>query len=207
MNHPNLVIRTWPVVLVIFAPISLPLALMIFLGLLSTEFLAIEMMVAIGMVSIALTMIGLNFLSEAETARVEEDRIVFKTGKTILFSDIESFTYDNGFRMKVKSRFWTLLFHGARKNEEGYCDFMYDLELALSDYREQRLSAGLVMPRQIFFFGTWKAVTLGFALLAWYAVFVDFLMDFGVMGYLQAAVFVPAIFRISIFLFFGKKDE
>lgn len=207
MNCPNVVVRTWPVMLVIFAPVSLPLALVIFLGDVSMEFSAIEMMVAIAMVSIALTLIGLKFLSEVETARVEEDRIVFKYKKIILFSEIESFTYDNGFRIKMKSRFWSLLFHDLRNNGEGYCEFMYDLKLALSDYRERNLSSGVDMPKQKFFFGTWKAVALGVAFITLYAFFVDFLMDFGVMGYLQAAVFVPAVFKVSIFLFFGKKDE
>lgn len=207
MNCPNVVIRTWPVMLVICAPITVPLALVIFLGDLFIEFAAIEMMVATAMVSIALTLIGLKFLSEVETARVEEDRKAFKSGKTILFSEIESFTYDNGFRMKVKSRFWSLLFHDLRKNGEGYSDFMYDVKLALSDYRERNLNSGVDMPRQKFFFGTWKAVVLGFSLLTLYGFFVDFLMDFGVMGYLQAAVFVPAVLKVSIFLFFGKEDE
>lgn len=148
MKDINLKIRTRPVQFVIMTPLLLPLYWAVLIYVFTMDAFTIESIVSSVMISFALMMIGLEFLTESEIARVEEDRIVFSYRKPIPFSEIESFIFDNGFKLKTRSGFWALQFKCPGKNTQGYVQFLEDFKSALSAWKKQNQGTGVDMLRK-----------------------------------------------------------
>lgn len=148
MKDINLKIRTRPVQFVIMTPLLLTLYWAVLIYVFTMDAFTIESIVSSVMISFALMMIGLEFLTESEIARIEEDRIVFSYRKPIPFSEIESFIFDNGFRLKTRSGFWALRFQCPGKNTQGYVQFLEDFKSALSAWKKQNQGAGVDMLRK-----------------------------------------------------------
>lgn len=148
MKDINLKIRTKPAQLIIISPLFLPFFLIALGFILPGYLLVIELVVSSVMISLALMMIGLEFLTESETARVEGDKIVFNCRKPIHFSEIESFVFDGAFRLKTKSEFWVLTFRCPGKDSRGYVQFLENFKSALSEWQEQNQRTGVDTPRK-----------------------------------------------------------
>lgn len=147
MKDINLKIRTKPAQFMIISPVILPFFLAGLSFILPRYLLVIELVVSSVMISLALMMIGFEFLTESETARVEGDKIVFKHRKPIHFSEIESFVFDGAFRLKTKSAFLVLTFRCPGKDSRGYVQFLEDFKSALSEWQEQNQRTGVDTPR------------------------------------------------------------
>ena len=143
MKDINLKIRTKPAQFIIISPILLPFFLIALIFILPRYLLVIELVVSSVMINLALMMIGLEFLTESETARIEGDKIVFNHRKPIHFSEIESFVFDRAFRLKTKSEFWVLTFRCPGKDSRGYVQFLEDFKSALAEWQERNQRAGV----------------------------------------------------------------
>lgn len=206
MKASNVTIITRPAQLMIFAPLFMIFYWAVLYMLFSREAFSPEFMVSSVMISVGLMLIGLEFFSEPEIARVEVDKIVFNARKPIPFSEIESFAFDDGFKLKERSGFWVLLFQSPNKNGDGHARFLEDFKTALSEWKDQNLGTCQAMPQQTYFYGTWKAKISGVAIGVAYACLVALALRLGV-GYINVLVITPTFIFFAVLFFFGKRCE
>lgn len=206
MKDINLKIRTKPVQFVIMTPFLLPFYWFALMYFFTKDVFVIELIVSSVMISFALMMIGLEFLTESETARVEGDKIVFNYRKPIHFSQIESFTFDDGFRLKTRSEFWVLKFLCPGRDSQGYVQFLEDFKSSLSEWQEQNQETGVGMPRRKHFYGTRMATLTGFVLIVLYAGLLALAIRLGV-GYAHVTAITPVFIMVTLLCFFAKKRE
>ena len=206
MKDINLKIRTKPVQFIIMTPFFLPFYWFVLICIFAKDILTIELIVSSVMISFALMMIGLKFLTESETARIEGDKIVFNYRKPIHFSEIESFTFDDGFRLNTRSECWVLKFLCPGKDSQGYVQFLEDFKSTLSEWQERNQETGVDMPRRRYFYGTRKATLTGVVLIVLYVGLLALAIWLGV-GYAHVAAITPVFIMVTLLCFFAKKRE
>ena len=170
MKTPNVVIRTRLTHILMMPSFFLPVCWAAFMQVFSQLLFTIELVVSSVMISVALLLIARKFLSESEVAWVEDDKIMFGSRKPISFDELKSFSFEDGITLRMKGRFFTLYLQ-CHNNPVGYSGLIDELRSALSERRKISQTGGAYMPRQKFFYGTWKTRLIGYGFALIYALF------------------------------------
>ena len=170
MKTPNVVIRTRLTHVMMMPAFLLPVFWIAFMNVFPWTLFTIEFVVSSAMISVALLLIAREFMSESEGARVENDKIVFNSRSPISFDDLKSFSFDDGVTLKIKGKLFALHLQ-CHRNPEGYSALIDELRTAFSDRRKSSQISGAYMPRQKFFYGTWKTRLIGCGMTLIYACF------------------------------------
>ena len=168
MKAPNVVIRTRFTHAMMTPVFLLPLFWIAFMKAFPWMPFTIELVVSSVMISMALFLIAREFMSESEVARVENDTIVFNSRRAISFDDLKSFSFEDGLTLRVKGKLFPLHFQ-CHSNPQGYSALIDELRMAFSERRKTSQSSGAYMPRQKFFYGTWKTRLIGYGATLSYA--------------------------------------
>lgn len=130
----------------------------------------IEFVVSSAIISVALLLIAREFVSESEVAWVEGDKIMFRSRKPISFDELKSYSFEDGITLRVRGKLFALYLQ-CHNNPVGYSGLVDELRSALSERRKSSQASGSYMPRQRFFYGTWKTRLIGYGFALMYAVF------------------------------------
>lgn len=168
MKTPNVVIRTRLTQIFMMPAFLLPVCWLAFMQVFSQSLFTIEFVVSSVMISVALLLIARKFMSESEAARVEGDKIVFSKRSAISLDDLASFSFDDGITLRMKGSLFSFYLQ-CHKNPEGYSVLIDELRAAFSERRKNNQ----YMPRQKFFYGTWKTRLIAYGLTlvhVWFTV-------------------------------------
>lgn len=169
MKTPNVVISTRLTQVLMMPAFILPVCWLAFMQVFSRSLFTIEFVVSSVMISVALLLIAREFVSESEVAWVEGDKIMFRSRKSISFDELKSFSFEDGITLRIKGSFFSLYLQ-CHNNPVGYSGLVDELRWALSERRKSSQASGCYMPRQTFFYGTWKARLIGYGFILIYAL-------------------------------------
>lgn len=169
MKTPNVLIRTRLTQFFMMPSLFLPVFWIAFMQVFSQSLFTIEFVVSSVMISVGLLLIAREFVSESEVAWVEDDKIMFRSRKPISFDELKSFSFENGITLRMKGKFFALYLQ-CHNNPVGYSGLVDELRSAFSERRKNSQASGVYMPRQKFFYGTWKTRLIGYGVALLHAL-------------------------------------
>ncbi|MDF3839438.1 hypothetical protein P3W85_41860 [Cupriavidus basilensis] len=194
----NVVIRTrWHQAAVFAGPLS-PLVLFLAIPVTSTGGLLMVLGLAVLCCALPLILAFKTYPPLREVARIEGDQLTFQHYGSIPFSSITGYNLDDYIKLERQGR-WTLLLQGDRKTP-GYGAFYTSFAAAMADWRARHPGQ---VPLQSYFYGSWKARTLGIAILVGCLVMALAILAFGVAR--EKLYFLPMFAIFACRLIFSRR--
>ncbi len=98
-------------------------------------------------------------------AEIKEDAIVFRDLGRIGFSEIATYNIDDYLKIRRRGDFLDILLQGNTKNHMEYSVFFNEFKIAIGNWRRKNINNKGALPRQVCYYGTWKARSLGVLVL------------------------------------------